>query len=151
MHIARIERLIYSTNNQVQLRLTTVENQLNAIQQKLGDSLQLFVPKRGRATQREVCIIKRGVVCLRGESCHIHSHIPLDILPNFGQPSLLVIYLQYSIVFINSWFCLAVFLRLMFWFKNSWICLKTLMCYFGLLIFKVVIQYFFWFVPMLLL
>ena len=39
MHIAGIERLIYSTNNQVQLHLTTVENQLNAIQQKLEDSL----------------------------------------------------------------------------------------------------------------
>ena len=39
MRIARIERLIYSTNNQVQLRLTTMENQLDAIQQKLEDSL----------------------------------------------------------------------------------------------------------------
>ena len=37
--IARIERLIYSTNNQVQLRLTTMENQLDAIRQKLEDSL----------------------------------------------------------------------------------------------------------------
>ena len=99
---------------------------------------------RGRATQREVCIVKRGVVCLRGESCHIHSHIPLDILPNFGQLSLLVIYLQFSIVFINSWFCLVVFLGLLFWFKThgSVLLLKHL-CYFGLLIFKVVSQYFF--------
>ena len=31
MHIVGIERLIYSTNNQVQLRLTTMENQLVAI------------------------------------------------------------------------------------------------------------------------
>ena len=49
MCIDKIERLIYSTNNQVQLRLTTMENQLDAIQKKLEDSLQLFVPKRGRA------------------------------------------------------------------------------------------------------
>ena len=39
MRIAGIERLIYSTNNQFQLRLTTIENQLNAIQQKLEDNL----------------------------------------------------------------------------------------------------------------
>ena len=32
VRIAGIERLIYSTNNQVQLRLTTMENQLDAIQ-----------------------------------------------------------------------------------------------------------------------
>ena len=31
VRIAGIERLIYSTNNQVQLRLTTMENQLDAI------------------------------------------------------------------------------------------------------------------------
>ena len=39
MRIAEIERLIYSTKNQVQLRLTTMENQLDAIQQKLENSL----------------------------------------------------------------------------------------------------------------
>ena len=31
MRIVEIERLIYSTNNQVQLQLTTMENQLDAI------------------------------------------------------------------------------------------------------------------------
>ena len=31
VHIAKIERLIYSTNNQVQLCLMTMENQLDAI------------------------------------------------------------------------------------------------------------------------
>ena len=39
MRIARIGRLIYSTNNPVQLCLTTMENQLDAIQQKLEDNL----------------------------------------------------------------------------------------------------------------
>ena len=39
MRIEGIGRLIYSTDNQVQLRLTTMENQLDAIQQKLEDSL----------------------------------------------------------------------------------------------------------------
>ena len=39
MCIVGIKRLIYSTINQVQLRLTTMENQLDAIQQKLEDSL----------------------------------------------------------------------------------------------------------------
>ena len=34
-----LERLIYSTNNQVQMRLTTIKTQLDAIQQKLKDSL----------------------------------------------------------------------------------------------------------------
>ena len=34
-----LERLIYSTNNQVQMHLTTIETQLDAIQQKLEDSL----------------------------------------------------------------------------------------------------------------
>ena len=37
--ISRFERVLYSTNNQVQLRLTTMENQLDAIQQKPEDSL----------------------------------------------------------------------------------------------------------------
>jgi len=37
--ISGLERLIYSTNNQVQMRLTTIETQLDAIQQKLEDSL----------------------------------------------------------------------------------------------------------------
>ena len=39
MRIARIERLIFSTNNQVQLCLTTMENQLDAILQKLENNL----------------------------------------------------------------------------------------------------------------
>ena len=39
MRIAKIERLIYSTKNQVQLCLMTMENQLDAIQQKLEDNL----------------------------------------------------------------------------------------------------------------
>ena len=49
LHIARLEKVLYSTNNLVQMRLTTMETQLDAIQQKLEDSLSLFVPKRGRA------------------------------------------------------------------------------------------------------
>ena len=39
MYTAGIERLIYSTNNQVQLHLTTMENQLDAIQKKLESNL----------------------------------------------------------------------------------------------------------------
>ena len=37
--ISRFEKVLYSTNNQVQMRLTTIETQLDAIQQKLEDSL----------------------------------------------------------------------------------------------------------------
>ena len=37
--IFRLEQLLYSTNNQVQMHLTTIETQLDAIQQKLEDSL----------------------------------------------------------------------------------------------------------------
>ena len=37
--IFRLERLIYSTNNQFQMRLTTIETQLDVIQKKLEDSL----------------------------------------------------------------------------------------------------------------
>ena len=33
--ISRLERFLYFTNNQVQIRLTTIETQLDAIQQKL--------------------------------------------------------------------------------------------------------------------
>ena len=92
---------------------------------------------RGRSTQREVCIVKRGVVCSRGESYHIHSHIPFNILPNFVQSSLSVIYLQFSIVFINSWFSLAVLLGL-FWFKtHGYVLLLKHLCYFSLIIIKV--------------
>ena len=32
MHIAGFEKVLYSTNNQVQMRLTTIETQLDAIQ-----------------------------------------------------------------------------------------------------------------------
>ena len=39
VRIAGSERLIYSTNNQVQLCLMTMENQLDVIQQKLESSL----------------------------------------------------------------------------------------------------------------
>ena len=37
--ISGLERLLYSTKNQVQLCLTTIETQLDAIQQKLEESL----------------------------------------------------------------------------------------------------------------
>ena len=37
--ISGLANVIYSTNNQVQMQLTTIENQLDAIQRKLEDSL----------------------------------------------------------------------------------------------------------------
>ena len=37
--ISGLERLLYSTNNQVQVHFTTIETQLDAIQQKLEGSL----------------------------------------------------------------------------------------------------------------
>ena len=37
--ISRLERSLYSTNNHVQMHLTTIEAQLDAIQQKLEDNL----------------------------------------------------------------------------------------------------------------
>ena len=49
LHISGLEKVLYSTNNLVQMRLMTMETQLDAIQQKLDDNLSLFVPKRGRA------------------------------------------------------------------------------------------------------
>ena len=52
MCIAGFEKVLYFTNNQVQMRLTAIETQLDAIQQKLEDNLQLFVPKRGRAYRK---------------------------------------------------------------------------------------------------
>ena len=39
MRIAGFEKVLYSTNNQVQMRLTTIETQLDAIQQKLEEGL----------------------------------------------------------------------------------------------------------------
>ena len=39
MRIARFEKVLYSTNNQVQMCLTTIETQLDAIQQKLEQGL----------------------------------------------------------------------------------------------------------------
>ena len=38
-HISRFERVLYFTNNQVQMCLTTIKTQLDVIQQKLEDSL----------------------------------------------------------------------------------------------------------------
>ena len=74
--ISGLANVIYSTNNQVQMCLTTIKTQLDEIQRKLEESLQLFVPKRGRVThyvvwmiayikgesitRREVCILKGG-------------------------------------------------------------------------------------------
>ena len=52
-----LANVIYSTNNQVQMRLTTIETQLDEIQRKLEESLQLFMLKRGRATHRIVWMI----------------------------------------------------------------------------------------------
>ena len=76
--ISGLANVIYSTNNQVQMRLTTIETQLDETQCKIEESLQLFVPKRGREThyivwtiaysqgesitRKEVCILKRGVL-----------------------------------------------------------------------------------------
>ena len=37
--ISGLERFLYSTNNHVQMRLTAIKTQLDAIQQKLEDSL----------------------------------------------------------------------------------------------------------------
>ena len=37
--ISGLERLLYSTNNQVQMHFTTIDTQLSAIQQKLKDNL----------------------------------------------------------------------------------------------------------------
>ena len=68
LRITKIERLIYSTNNQVQLRLTTMENQLDTIQQKLENSLQLFVPKRENAYSKGESNTKGSVHSERG-SC----------------------------------------------------------------------------------
>ena len=39
LRIAELEKVLYFTNNQVQMHLTTMETQLDAIQQKLTDNL----------------------------------------------------------------------------------------------------------------
>ena len=39
LRIAGLEKVFYSTNNQVQMRLTAMETQLDAIKQKLEDNL----------------------------------------------------------------------------------------------------------------
>ena len=39
MRIAGFEKVLYSTNNQVQMHLMAIETQLDAIQQKLEESL----------------------------------------------------------------------------------------------------------------
>ena len=76
--------LLYSTNNQVQMRLEAMENQLDAIHQKLEDSIKLFVPKRGRAyskgeeAQREVYIAIGGVMKMMTYT--LTPHILLIIL-----------------------------------------------------------------------
>ena len=62
MCIVGIERLIYSTNNQVQLHLTTIENQLDAIQQKLEEkdySKGESNTKGSVHSKRENCVLKR--------------------------------------------------------------------------------------------
>ena len=46
--ISRLANIMHSHNNHVQLRLITIETQLNEIQCKLKADHQLFVPKRGR-------------------------------------------------------------------------------------------------------
>ena len=39
LRIAGLEKILYSTNNQVQMHLTTMETQLDVIQQMLEDGL----------------------------------------------------------------------------------------------------------------
>ena len=48
-HVSGLANAMYSTNNRVQMRLMAIETQLDEIQRKLKECLQLFVPKRGRA------------------------------------------------------------------------------------------------------
>ena len=47
--VSGLANVICSTNNQVQMCLMAIETQLDEIQHKLKECLQLFVPKRGRA------------------------------------------------------------------------------------------------------
>ena len=85
-HIFRFERIHYSTNNQVQMRLKTIETVRCYSTKARGHPLAIRAKKgerqhtvRERATQEwEVCILKGGVVCSRRGSCYIHSHILLD-------------------------------------------------------------------------
>ena len=77
--ISGLERLLYSTKNQVQLCLTTIETQLDAIQQKLEESLQLFVTKRKRQitySKGESNTRGRSVHTERG-SCLVYSYFCL--------------------------------------------------------------------------
>ena len=64
--ISSLANVIYSTNNQVQIRLTTIETQLDESQRKLEESLELFVPKRGRATH----YISLTIAYRRGRASH---------------------------------------------------------------------------------
>ena len=62
MRINGIERLIYSTNNQVELCLTTIENQLDAIQQKLEEKAYSKGESNTKGSvhsKRESCVLKR--------------------------------------------------------------------------------------------
>ena len=76
------------------MRLTAIETQLGEIQCKLEESLQLFMPKKGRAThcivltiayskgegitRKEVCILKGGVLWAQKEKADLQSHTLLD-------------------------------------------------------------------------
>ena len=53
-HNSGLANIMYSHNNHVQLRLTTIKTQLNQIQLKLEVNLYLFVPKRGRKPHCEL-------------------------------------------------------------------------------------------------
>ena len=46
--ISGLSSIMYSHNNHVQIRLTTIETQLDQIQRKLESELYPFVTKRGR-------------------------------------------------------------------------------------------------------
>ena len=109
--------LLYSTNNHVQMRLETMKNQLEAIQQKLEDSLQLFVSKRGRAyskgekVQRKVCIVIGGVHILLFLSYLFILQVYIMGLIHYGFGVCLFLTYNSWMVF-ETWFTLYILLML---------------------------------------
>ena len=72
--ISGLANVVYSHNNHVQLRLTTIETQLDEIQRKLEPDLQIFVPKRGRKLIVNIVNISQS----KGESITMQGGVHIE-------------------------------------------------------------------------
>ena len=112
------------------MRLTTIETQLDAIQQKLEDSLQLFVPERGKDS------IQKGGEQHKKEEADVHSDrgskrkLIHTVTHTFGQPNKLLFCQSSLQLFAYSSYKLLDMITMLMWIWFWCLCLKLLVLWY---------------------